>query len=296
MVISILIDITSLDSLIQTMIPERPNQPDGAKVNILSILSDVSELESIAAYWSKIAEDNEQKAVDLERSNAELERFAYVASHDLQEPLRMVSSYVELLAKRYDDKLDKDAREFIGYAVDGAKRMRMLINDLLAYSRIGTHGKPFERTDSEVALNKACDNLKRAIEENGAEVDNDPLPTVIADEVQLIQLFQNLLENAIKYRNGKAPQIHVTAQRNGHEWVFSIRDNGIGIDPKFFDRIFVVFQQLHGHTEYSGSGIGLAITKKIVERHGGRIWVESRLGEGSTFYFTIPDIEKGETR
>lgn len=237
----------------------------------------------------KVAEEKLRGVVtDLERSNAELQQFAYVASHDLQEPLRMVASYTQLLARRYKGRLDADADEFIAFAVDGANRMQMLINDLLQYSRVGTRGKPFEPTDTKTVLDQTVSNLDVAIKESGAVLTHDTLPTVMADATQLTQVFQNLIGNAIKFRSKETPRIHVSAKEKENEWVFSVRDNGIGIDPQYFDRIFVIFQRLHGKTEYPGTGIGLAVCKRIVERHGGRIWIESEEGKGSTFYFTIP--------
>ena len=229
----------------------------------------------------------QQQTLELKRSNGELEQFAYVASHDLQEPLRMVSSYTSLIKKRYQGKLDADGDEFIGFAVDGATRMQGLINDLLTYSRAGREPQPSEPTDAGVALDTALANLRRAIEEKRAVVVRGPLPSVMANRLQLAQLFQNLIGNAIKFCKDRRPEIRVGAERQGAEWVFCVRDNGIGLDPKYADRIFLIFQRLHKREEYPGTGIGLAICKKIVERHGGRIWVESKPGEGAAFYFTF---------
>jgi signal transduction histidine kinase len=229
-----------------------------------------------------------KQAVELARSNAELEQFAYVASHDLQEPLRMVASYTQLLAKRYQGRLDGDADEFIAYAVDGVTRMQSQIQDLLNYSRLGKKELDFESTDCSAVLVRALVDLKVAIEESGATVTNDPLPPVTADGNQLVQLFQNLIGNAVKFRNHEPPRIHVAAKRNGKEWIFSVRDNGIGFEPQFSERIFVIFQRLHAKGVHPGTGIGLAVCKKIVEHHGGRIWAEAEPGQGATFYFTIP--------
>ena len=231
---------------------------------------------------------------NLERSNKDLEEFAFIASHDLQEPLRMVASFTKLLAKRYKDKLDEDANDFIKYAVDGAIRMQNLIEGLLSYSRITTRGKLFNRIDVNSIMDKVILNLKNSIEETETIITYDVLPTILGDESQIEQLFQNLIQNSIKFRrNGIPPQIHISSKKQKKEWIFSVNDNGIGIDSQYFDRIFVIFQRLHLRNEYSGSGLGLALCKKIILRHGGKIWVESKIGEGSTFYFTIP-IEKNE--
>jgi PAS domain S-box-containing protein len=256
----------------------------GKVTGVFAAARDITEL--------KRAEDAlNRQAEELARSNAELEKFAYVASHDLQEPLRMISGFSQLLVRRYQGTLGPEADEFIGYVVDGTNRMQRLINDLLAYSRVGTRGGKFEPTDVSVALERALQNLRVTIEESGALVSRDPLPTVTADGIQLAQLFQNLIGNAVKFRGEQRPKVHVSARLDGGEWIFSVKDNGIGIDPKYFGRIFTIFQRLHGNTEYPGTGIGLAICKKIAERHGGRVWVESETGMGSTFFFSI--VEKG---
>lgn len=236
-----------------------------------------------------------QITIEMQRSNTDLEQFAHVISHDLQEPLRMVSSYTQLLAKRYQSKLDADADEFITYAVDGAKRMQALLGDLLEYSRVGTRGNPFSLTESEDIIKQAMANLKIAIEESGALVSYDTLPAIMADEGQLVQLFQNLIGNAIKFCGQEPPRVHISAKRRREVIIFSVRDNGIGIDSQHSKSIFEIFRRLHTREEYPGTGMGLSICKKIVERHGGHIWVQSRPGEGSIFYLTI-QVAGGESQ
>ena len=258
------------------------NGPDGNVDRLLAVSRDITE--------RKKAEDELRKlAAELERSNSDLQQFAYAASHDLQEPLRTISGFVKLIEKRYKGKLDEKADEFIDYTVDGVKRMQILIKDLLEYSQVGTKGKKFAQTNCSVTLEEAIHSLRSVIEENGVELTYDLLPTVTGDASQLSRLFQNLIGNAIKFRSDKPLKIRISADHKGDEWVFSVKDNGIGIDPKFAERIFVIFRRLHTKEEYEGTGIGLALCKKIVERHGGRIWVESEPGNGSTFYFTIPN-------
>ncbi len=248
-----------------------------------AIIRDITERKRTEEHLAKTARE-------LKRSNDELQQFAYVASHDLQEPLRMVASYTQLLAKRYQGRLDTDADEFIAYAVDGCSRMQALIQDLLAYSRAGTNGQDLRITSSENALQDAIANLRAAIEECGAVVTHDSLPDIMADDTQLALVFQNLIGNAIKYRSAEVPHVHVSATKNGgNEWTFLVRDNGLGIDPQYFERIFILFQRLHGREEFDGTGIGLAICKKVLERLGGRIWVESQPEKGSTFYFALPE-------
>jgi PAS domain S-box-containing protein len=239
----------------------------------------------------KKSEEHLVKTVgELKRSNDELQQFAYVSSHDLQEPLRMVTSYTQLLAGRYKGRLDSDADEFIAFAVDGCNRMQGLIKDLLAYSRAGTNGKVLSEVSAENALKEALANLRTTIDQSSAVVTHDALPDIRTDETQLTQVFQNLVGNAIKYHGTEIPHVHVSATKNGgNEWTFSVRDNGLGIDPQYFDRIFILFQRLHGRDEFEGTGIGLAICKKILERLGGRIWVESQPEKGSTFYFALPE-------
>ena len=237
----------------------------------------------------KQAEEELKKLSDeLARSNADLQQFAYTASHDLQEPIMVVAGFVNLLARRYKGKLDEKADEFIEHAIDGTKRMQVLIKDLLDYSRVGSTGRSFTPTDCLSALDKAVFNLQIVLKESGAVITHDDLPTVMADSSQLIRLFQNLISNAIKFHGKEAPRIHISAKQKENELIFSFKDNGIGIDPKFSDKIFVMFQRLHTKKEYPGTGIGLATCKKIIERHGGRIWVESEPGKGSTFFFSIP--------
>jgi PAS domain S-box-containing protein len=252
----------------------------GQPTAFLTVARDVTERK-------RMEQQLDSTLADLKRSNAELEQFAYSASHDLQEPLRMITSYTQIMEEDYKGKLDADADQYIAFTVEGAKRMQTLIDDLLAYSRVGTRGEPFIPTSMNSVLSEAIANLQVAIEESHAVVTHDQLPTVLGDESQLIQLFQNLLGNAIKFRGDDAPVIHVGVEETKDGWVFSVRDNGIGIDMKNAERIFTVFQRLHARDEYPGTGIGLAVVKKIVERHGGRIWVESALAQGSTFYFTL---------
>jgi PAS domain S-box-containing protein len=254
--------------------------PEG--VLVTAAVRDITERKSSEQHLVKTV-------AELKRSNDELQQFAYVASHDLQEPLRMVASYTQLLAERYKGRLDSDADEFIAYAVDGSNRMQVLIQDLLAYSRAGTNGKALREIPSENALKEALVNLRATIQESGAIVTHDPLPLITTDGTQLAQIFQNLIGNAIKYRGAAVPNVHISAVKNGNEWIFSVRDNGLGIDPQYFDRIFVLFQRLHGQAEFKGTGIGLAICKKMLERLGGRIWVESQPEKGSTFHFALPE-------
>lgn len=225
---------------------------------------------------------------ELKRSNEELEQFAYMVSHDLNEPLRMVSSYTQLLARRYKDKIDNDANDFIYHAVEGTNRMQRLINDLLNYSKIQTGGNIFEETNCSEILGQVKANLRIAIEKNSAVITNDLLPAINANSSQIMQLFQNLLENAIKFAGELPPHIHISAEKKDGEWIFSVNDRGIGIDPQFREKIFVIFHRLNDIEKYPGTGIGLAICKRIVDIHGGRIWVESGSGAGTTFYFTIP--------
>jgi PAS domain S-box-containing protein len=236
----------------------------------------------------KAQEDLTNQAQELARSNSDLQQFAYVASHDLQEPLRMVISYIQILADRYKGKLDADSEECIDFAVEGALRMRQLITGLLAYSRLSNARQPLTQTDLTDVLKDVVANLEVAIQESGTIVTVDELPTIMADPLQMSQLFQNLIGNAITFRREKAPHIRVSAKLQESHWLFSVADNGIGIKPEHYERIFIIFQRLHDRMQYKGTGMGLAICKKIVARRGGRIWVESDAGKGSTFFFTIP--------
>lgn len=244
------------------------------------MVSDITERKKAADELQRVNEE-------LRRFSADVEQFAHVASHDLQEPLRMVTNYLQLIERRYNDLLDDDGREFIRYAVDGAVRMKALIADLLDFSRAGTGAAHFVRVATLDIVQDALANLKAAIDESHAQISLDPLPSVVVDPILFTQVFQNLIANAIKFQRDSCPKIHISASRQGREWIFSIRDNGIGIEARHLDRIFRIFERLHSSQEYSGSGIGLAITRKIVERHGGRIWAESQPGIGSTFSFSI---------
>lgn len=256
---------------------------------VMSIVRDISEHKRAEENLRHYAEELKQSSVELARSNADLESFAYVASHDLQEPLRMVSKYVQLLGEHYRGKLDAQADEFIAYAVDGAERMRALIHDFLSYSRVSRTPARQEMVDCKTVVDRALANLQQAIQESQAGITVDPLPVVKGDSSQLERLFQNLIGNAVKYRGERPPSIRVSARQEG-DWTFCIRDNGIGIDPQHRERIFGMFQRLHTRQEYAGTGIGLAVCKRVVEGHGGRIWVESEPGRGSSFFFTLPAI------
>jgi signal transduction histidine kinase len=246
------------------------------------------EIGSLSRAMTTMVRSLNQQAAELKRSNADLEQFAYVASHDLQEPLRMVSGFTGLLKRRYGGKLDADADEYIEFAVSGANRMQSLINDLLSYSRVGREEVAAKAVDTQVALDQALANLQTAIEDRSALVSRGQLPTVWANHGMLVRLFQNLIGNALKFCKVERPIVRIQAEARGGDWVFSVADNGIGIDPQYKDRIFLIFQRLHKQSEYPGTGIGLAVCKRIVERNGGRIWLESEPGKGTTFFFTLP--------
>ena len=275
----------------------RPKEMHGIPVSLsTSTLEDKTGSIIGIVCTAKDMSEYRKKEEELHRSNQELQQFAYVASHDLQEPLRMVASYMQLLQRRNSDSLSSDSKEYIGFAVDGAKRMQILIKDLLSYSRVGTKEKVFQPAEFRSIYEKATKNLEIAIAEYQANVTCDDLPQVIGDEGQLVQLLQNLIANALKFSKGRTPKIHVSAEQDNKNkmWIFSINDNGIGIASEYQERIFQIFQRLHTREEYKGTGIGLAVCKKIVERHGGAIWVSSTLGKGSTFWFTIPMSRNNE--
>jgi chemotaxis family two-component system sensor kinase Cph1 len=283
----------ALDSLVVGVPRAGQAEPAWALCNAYPVRDGSGELLQVVVTFIDITdrkralEELAARTEDLARSNSELEKFAYIASHDLQEPLRMVASYTQLLQRRYQGQLDADADEFIAFAVDGATRMQRLINELLAYSRVGSQGEPFVEADLEPVLDGVLEMLKLAIADSNATVTHDAMPTLACDPTQIGQVFQNLIANAIKFRRDDPPRIHIGVEASDDEWVFSVRDNGLGIEPEYFDRIFVIFQRLQSRTDYPGTGMGLAICKRIVERHGGRTWVESEEGVGSTFYFTL---------
>jgi len=255
--------------------------------------TEITERKQIEKQLRKLNKRLEEHAMELKRSNTELEQFAYVASHDLQEPLRMVSSYCQLLQRRYADRLDQDANEFIEFAVNGAQRMQRLINDLLAFSRVGTRANDLQPLACDEALSEARENLQATIAETGAEIRCRDLPMAMADRTQLVQLFQNLIGNAIKFRRDEPPRVEISAQRENGHIKLSVTDNGLGIESEYADRVFMIFQRLHAATDYPGTGIGLAVCKKIVERHGGRIWFESTPGRGTCFHFTLTPADEG---
>ena len=264
--------------------------PEGREVAIL--FNDITKRkkaeDELKEYQDTLEEKVEKRTEELLKSNKELEQFAYVSSHDLQEPIRMVTSFTQLLERRYKGQLDADADDYINFIVEGAHRMKYLIDDLLAFSRLNTQVKEFEKVNLETVLNNVLSDLSVSIEGSNAIITHDPLPTIIADKTQKMQVFQNLIANAIKFQGSNPPKIHISAHKDEKEWKFSVADNGIGIAPEYQKQIFEVFKRLHTRDVYPGSGIGLSVCQKIIRRHGGDIWVESELGKGSTFYFTIP--------
>jgi PAS domain S-box-containing protein len=262
----------------------------GRVVEASAIAHDITERKQVERRLADAAADLQRRSIDLERSNTELEQFAYAVSHDLSEPLRMVSSYLQLLSRRYEGKLDQDADEFIAFAVDGAMRMHDLIEGLLLYSRAGTAEYALAPVDSGQVVRDTLATMQGAVRDSGADIEVEDLPTVSGDEAQLSRIFQNLIANAIKFTDGEQPRVRVSARRDGADWRFVVSDNGIGIDPGHAERVFVVFQRLNERERYPGSGIGLALCKRIVQRQGGRIWVEPRSGGGSNFYFTLPAV------
>lgn len=274
-------------------------RPDGSEVAVEYVVNDILEGDEVTGRVMAVRDVSERaeaaaalarKTQELERSNAELQRFAYIASHDLQEPLRTVISFTQILKKRYSAQLGAEGSELIDFAVDGARRMSMLIRDLLEFSRVQTQAGERRPVDTDVLMAQVATALSGLIEQTGAMIFQNPLPVVLADETQIHRLFQNLIGNGIKFRGARRPEIRVSARCDGSFWVFSVSDNGIGIEPQYFDRIFVIFQRLHTREEYDGTGIGLAICKRIVEAHGGRMWVESQVGKGSTFFFSLPAV------
>ena len=287
-------DFTTIGKRIMLLNARQILRGSGKERIILLAIEDITERKDIEARHKMEEQKLQNTLIDLERSNKDLEQFAYVASHDLQKPLRMVSSYTQLLARRYKDKLDQDANDFIDFAVDGANRMQRLINDLLDYSRIATRGKEFQPLDANALLGRALVNLQYRIQTTSAVITNDELPNIIADGEQIIRLFQNLIDNAMKFIGHDPPRIHISCKEFSDSWQFSFRDNGIGIDEKYMETVFIVFQRLHTRKDYPGTGIGLSICKRIVERHGGKIWFESAPENGTIFYFTISKWSNNE--
>jgi len=286
---NLVVPIFSRDELWGLLIAHQCAHPRTWQPFEIELLQQIANPIGIALAQADLLEQENRQRQELARSNAELENFAYLASHDLQEPLRMVTSYLQLIERRYKDRLDQDAHEFIGYAVDGAARMQDLINDLLSYSRVNTRTHPFHSVDCNQVLQQVLQSLQLVIDESGAKIEYSDLPLVQGDSIQIIQVFQNLLSNGLKFHGAAPPQIAIGAELQQGIWKFWVRDHGIGLDMQYAERIFVIFQRLHSRTEYEGTGVGLAICKKIIERHGGQIWVESTLGQGTTFYFTLPE-------